>query len=94
MSEVTERIHCRECGSKDMKLWGINTSLGESSKAMVEVRCFCGNCFVTQSELYVTAGEGLARLVTLEHGLDYKAAKAFEGKEDEISHQQITKEIT
>ena len=72
---MTERIHCRECGSKDMKLRGIKTSLGESSKAMVEVRCFCGNCFVRQSESYITAGEGLVRIVTLEQGLDYKAAK-------------------
>ena len=76
MSEVTERIHCRECGSKDMNMAGIDATFPvEKTKPIVNVKFFCGHCFLRQSELYVTAGEGLARLVTLEHGLDYKTAK-------------------
>ena len=76
MSEVTERIHCRECGSKDMNMVGIDASFpAGGAKPLVSVNFFCGKCFVKQTDQYIQGTGKLARAVHLEYGLEYKFAK-------------------
>jgi len=76
MSEVLELIHCRECGSKDMNMVGIDAAFPvENAKPLVSVKFFCGHCFVKQTDQYIQATGKLARAVHLEYGLEYKTAK-------------------